>query len=286
MAPAARAAAIPSWTAAHADLVDGSVLHDVTVTWTDDGMHIRLARSNGAWKDIAPSQLVRAVDADGRDLRDEIMAARPAGARGGGGSAPPGGYGEVGVAPGPVRRTNLADDDATVFRSVVSLSPGWGAGGGDWAFGLHSGFSLQATARFGINRWSWMSLAARRQDAGGDDAGTDRTSLSVREYSIMVGGSFVPIRGPRAMVTWDLGLSAVQKRRSFESMTGDIVTYSSTHSDVRPMIVAQLGALVPLGEHCVLDVQARAGTTPPFMGDEEPGGSVYAVQAGIGWVRW
>jgi len=261
---ATRADAPSSWFITRADLADGTVLRDVTVSWADDGAKLHLTRTDGGWKDIAPARLLRALDADGHDRRDEILAGRP-----GGGAAPSSGasglYNEVGAASTASERTNLVTAGGPALRSVFSVSPGWGTGGGDWMRGVDSGFSLQGTVRVGVGHRSWLTLLARNQDASRSGSG------SLREFGVLMGGCYTGGRMPRPTGTWDVGMSAV--------------TMGAARTAV--MIVAQLGALIPLGNHFVFDFQVHGGVRPTFIFDDrEPGGSIFTVHAGIGVVNW
>ncbi|MEN8005746.1 MAG: hypothetical protein ABFS42_01975 [Candidatus Krumholzibacteriota bacterium] len=279
----------PSWTPSFVVLEDDRVITDVTVRWVADGSRLHLLRSDGGWMDVHPDRLMRIVGSEYRDLRAEVMAARPAGAPEEPAPATPV-HNEIGIV-GSEQRGLAQGGRAKVFGSAWTASAGWGALGGDAFSSLHPGLSLMGTIRIGISGKSWLGLAYRNQAAGGHDFHIDtggpgplvtaEFSRRFMEYCLVLGRRLGSRSDRRPFMTGELGLTAIRVKTTAQAPGFD----SESHSGGNLGIVAQLGVLVPMRENSVLDLQMRVGLKPSFL-EDGPGGTFIAFHAGVGWVSW
>lgn len=278
------------------DLSDGP-WHGVTVTdangWTMRGVTLALAaddeglviiRADGAEKPLAFADVALVVDAEGRDITDEVLTGVPA--------FEPG----AGDEPEPREADSRANPEFDVARPKPELVPRRGpgrgrptmfafaldAGGGvadvtgDWFWGLEDGGFAQLGARLAHSGRGYLHLVYRHQQAGTRQFNdfvepTITIDFTMQSFQLLYGHHTAEKSAQSLRSLGYVEVGGGVMRLSASDGTGDA-------SLSRFAFATQAGLWLRASESLVLDLGLHAFYKPGWLDEDEAGGTSLGLQ--------
>ncbi|MBM4130083.1 hypothetical protein FJ250_03510 [bacterium] len=262
----------------------GWTLRDVTLALAADGEGLVIIRADGAEKPLAFADMALVVDADGRDITDEVLTGVPA--------LEPGAEEE----PEPREADPRANPEFDVVPPEPALLPGRGLGGGrpplfafaldagggaadltgDWFWGLEDGGFAQFGARLAHAERAYLHLLYRHQDAGTRSfAGYGEVprvvDFTMQSFQLMYGSHTVDRRKSRlrALGYCEAGGGIMRLRAE---------SGGETASSTRFAFAMQAGMWLPATDELTLDLGLHAFYKPGWLDEEEAGGTSLGLQ--------
>lgn len=258
----------------------GWTLRDVTLVLAADGEGLLIIRADGAEKPLAFADVALVVDADGRDITDEVLTGVPA------------------LEPGAEEEPELreADPCANPEFDVVRQEPkripvrgrprlfdfALDAGGGvadvtgDWFWGLEDGGFAQFGARLAHSGKGYLHLVYRHQQAGTREFNdfvepTIKIDFTMQSFQLLYGHHTAEksARSLRSLGYVEVG-GGVMRLGASDGATD--VSLS------RFAFATQAGLWLRASESLVLDLGLHAFYKPGWLNEDEAGGTSLGLQ--------
>lgn len=259
------------WSHVRITTADGWRLDDVDLAWFANGGYVRVTWRDGSRHDYKAADIVKVEAADGTDLTAEVADARPAVA------------GRRTSNVGTSHVTAPVPSGRRTFAVAVTGGLSYGSYAGDWFEGFKDDFGLQGTLRLGGDKGKgWFSLSYCRQGGGHYDLyDNSRIDLHVDEYLVMYGLPTRRLVHARRVPYAELGVAVM--RFAMNAYTTSFGSRSASLTKGGPVV--RLGVLMGIGNHGVADLGLDILHKPAFL-TEGPGGTIFGVHVGIGYVAW
>ncbi len=256
----------------------GWTLRGVSLYLAEDGQGLVVVRADGAEKALAFADVARVLDADGRDITDEVLTGVSLGET----IAPAPPPFEARVAPEfaaePLARHRPGrGEEPQLFAFALDAGGGVAELVGDWFWGLDDGGFTQAGVRLHTTGSGYVHLLYRHQQAGSRsyvmywDGPTVDVDLRVQSFQFLY-GTHTAERQARAL-----------RSLGYVEAGGGIMRVSAsdgydTEGVSRFAFAMQAGLWLRLAENLVLDAGLHGFYKPGWVDEDEAGGTELGLQ--------
>ena len=279
-----RAAAQPAdgpWSGVTVTDQQGWTLRNVTLLLSADGAALIVVRGDGAEKELAFEDVALVLDAEGRDITDEVLTGivvsdeesevvEEAPAPPVAGAAD----GNPEFAPAPIRSTSRRPGRAAPpqFGFAVDLGGGVADVTGDWFANTDDGAFIQGGVRVGLSDRRYAHFIVRQQSLGsatyyyGYDIPPIEVDIDMGSYQLLI-GRHTPLRSAgnlRSVGYFEAGGGIMR-------VTGDAGRFADSLS--RFGFAMQAGLWLMASDDVAVDLGLHAFYKPGWISDDEAGGT-------------
>lgn len=273
----------------HVTVTDGQgwIMRDVTLSLTEDAAAVVMTRADGAQKELAFADLLEVLDADGRDITEEVRTGIPSEA-----------VAEVPVVPESADLTpefaplsvgrNAAGRGADLaspplFGFAVDVGGGVAGAAGDWFWGLDDGAFVQGGLRVGLSGRRDLHVVFRNQSLGNSsyaiygEAPVD-IAWSMQSFQLLLGHHTAPrVAGGATTAGYLEGGGGVMRIAADAGSDSDSMT--------RFGFALQMGLWILTRSELAFDVGLHAFYKPGWLVDDEAGGTSLGLHVAAMYVR-
>lgn len=250
----------------------GWTLRNVTLLLSDDGASLIVVRSDGAEKELAFAEIARVLDADGRDITDEVLTGLAIGDQDPEAAAPVDGNTEF--APAPIRNSlrGRGRDLPPQFDFAFDLGGGMADVTGDWFGNTEDGAFVQGGLRLGLSDRRYVHFVVRQQSLGsalyyyGYDIEPVELDIDMGSYQLLI-GRHTPLKSAgklRSVGYFEVGGGIMH-------VSGEVGRFADSLS--RFAFAMQAGLWLLTSDNLAVDLGLHAFYKPGWISDDEAGGT-------------